>query len=191
METPPSSTTKPTGETTLNTVNDFRVFRPKEGGPEDDLEWRVMRKGIADLHRRAQVSQKTNDRLMNALGSVDDSRSIEELTREIQEPAIWKGRRIRALRPWGDDHELLQVINNGAFFLNGFRNCDLQQRLYATAADSEAERRRHSAKVVRRRPACPGAERATLPPKDPCRFARSRPRNAPQDTQPLPARFAS
>jgi hypothetical protein len=135
-------------ETTLNTVNDFRVFRPKEGGPEDDLEWRVMRKGIADLHRRAQVSQKTNDRLMDALASVDDSRSIEELTREIQEPAIVKGRRIRALRPWGDDYELLTVINDGAFFVNGFRNRDLQQRLYATAADSEAERRR-SAQIGR------------------------------------------
>jgi len=36
-------------ETTLNQVQDFRVYRPKEGGPEDDLQWRPMRKGIADL----------------------------------------------------------------------------------------------------------------------------------------------
>jgi hypothetical protein len=44
-------------ETTLNTVQDFRTCRAKEGGPEDDLQWRPMRKGIADPHRRAEVSQ--------------------------------------------------------------------------------------------------------------------------------------
>jgi hypothetical protein len=69
-------------ETTINAVGDFRVFRPKEGGPEEDLQWRPMRKGIADLHRRAEVSQKANDRLLNALASVDDSRSVEDLTKE-------------------------------------------------------------------------------------------------------------
>ena len=43
-----------------------------------------MRKGIADLHLRAEVSQKANDRLLNALARVDDSRSVEELTNDIQ-----------------------------------------------------------------------------------------------------------
>ena len=93
MVTPPSFTTRRTvpggsvlrgAETTLNTVKDFRVYRAKEGGPEDDLQWRTMRKGIADLHRRAQVSQKANDRLLNALANVDDSRSVEELTRHSE-----------------------------------------------------------------------------------------------------------
>jgi len=60
------------GETTINNVQDLRSYRAKEGGPEDDLQWRPMRKGIADLHRRAEVSQKTNERLLNALASVDD-----------------------------------------------------------------------------------------------------------------------
>src|SRR5271165_7000703 len=54
-------------ETTLRTVDDFRSYRAKEGGPEEDLQWRPMRKGIADLHRRTEVSQHTNERLLNAL----------------------------------------------------------------------------------------------------------------------------
>src|ERR1035438_2780189 len=37
-------------ETTIATVKDFRVFRPKEGGPEDDLQWRPLRLGVADIH---------------------------------------------------------------------------------------------------------------------------------------------
>jgi hypothetical protein len=137
-------------ETTINTVQDFRVYRPKQGGPEDDLQWRPLRKGIADLHRRTEVAQKSNERLMNALAAVDDSRSVEELTAEIQKPVVWSGRRMRALRPWGDDHALLRAINHGDFLINGFRNRNLQELLYAGPARSESERRRRSAGISRK-----------------------------------------
>jgi hypothetical protein len=137
-------------ETTLNTVQDFRVYRPKEGGPEDDLPWRPMRKGIADLHRRAEVSGKAHDRLLHALASVDDSRSVGELTASIQCYTTWKGRRVRALRPWADDHDLLRAINHGDFLINGFRNRDLQRLLYAQPTESHPERLRRSAAVSRK-----------------------------------------
>jgi hypothetical protein len=135
-------------ETTLNDVSDFRVYRPKEGGDEKDLQWRVMRKSVADLHRRAEVSQRANERLIDALASVDDMCSVEELTRSIQQPATLKGRRVRALRPWSDDRKPLEAINHGEFAINGFRNRDLQKLLYAGAA-SEPEARRRSAAVSR------------------------------------------
>ena len=100
-------------ETTIHNVGDLRVYRPKEGGPEDDLQWRPMRRGIADLHRRAEVSQKANERLLDALASVDDSRSVEELTADLQHYTCWKGRRVRGLRPWAEDKQLLTAINHG------------------------------------------------------------------------------
>ena len=137
-------------ETTVNDVSDFRTYRPKEGGPEDDLQWRPMRKGIADLHRRAIVSQKANDRLLNALANVDDSRSVEELTGGIQRPTTYSGRAVRGLRPWSEDKDLLTAINHGEFIINGFRNRDLQSQLYPTEANSLAERRRRSAAISRR-----------------------------------------
>lgn len=137
-------------ETTLNQVSDFRVYRAKEGGSEEDLRWRPMRKGIADLHRRAQVSQKTNERVLQALASVDDSRSVEELTSGIQEPVLWSGRRVRGLRPWADDKELFTAINHGDFLINGFRNRDLQKLLYPTEAKTPADRRRRSSAISRK-----------------------------------------
>ena len=137
-------------ETTLNNVEDFRTYRPKEGGPEEDLQWRPMRKGIADLHRRADVSQKANDRLLNALASADDSRSLDELTAGIQQPTMLKGRRLRGLRPWSDDKDLLAAVNHGEFVINGFRNRDLQGLLYPNEDDSPAERRRRSAAISRK-----------------------------------------
>jgi len=137
-------------ETTINRVTDFRVYRPKEGGPEDDLQWRSLRRGIADLHRRAEVSQKTNERLLNTLASVDDSRSVEELIAGIQKPVTWNRRRVRALRPWAEDYSLLAAINHGEFLINGFRNRDLQKLLYPGDAASPRQRRSRSAAVSRK-----------------------------------------
>ena len=137
-------------ETTIHAVQDFRAYRPKEGGSEEDLQWRPMRKGIADLHRRAEVSQKANQRWLNALASVDDSRSVEELTADIQRPAHGGSRRVRGLRPWADDKELFTAINPGDFLINGFRNRDLQKPLYTTEAESQVDRRRRSSAISRK-----------------------------------------
>ena len=48
-------------ETTLNDPYEFKVFRSKEGDPKGKRTWRSLRRGAADLHRRAQVSQRAND----------------------------------------------------------------------------------------------------------------------------------
>ena len=137
-------------ETTTNNVRVFQSYRPKQGGPADDLQWRQMRKGIADLHRRAEISQHVNDRLINALASVDDSRRLEELIATVQQPVVWKQRRVRALRPFAEDRALLETVNHGDFIINGFRNRDLQAVLYDAPADSPQEKRRRSAAVSRK-----------------------------------------
>jgi hypothetical protein len=45
-------------ETTIANPTGFKVFRPADRGDNRSLAWRPLRKGIADLHRRAQVSQR-------------------------------------------------------------------------------------------------------------------------------------
>lgn len=137
-------------ETTVTHVEDFRVFRPKQGGSEDDLAWRPMRRSIADIHRRAEVSQKANDRLLDALSDIDDSRSLEELTDKIQKRTVFGGRPVRALRPWADDKSLLAAINRGEFLINGFRNRDIQKLVFGTGALSDKERSQRSAMISRR-----------------------------------------
>jgi hypothetical protein len=93
-------------ETTLNNVKGFQAYRAKEGGPEDHLQWRHLRTGVAGLHRRGQISQAANERLLDALARTDDSLTVEELTACIQQPTQWQQRRVRALQPWGQDHDL-------------------------------------------------------------------------------------
>ena len=137
-------------ETTINRVEGLRAYRPKEGGPEEDLAWRALRKGIADLHRRAEISQRANERLLNALASVDDNRTLEELTAPLQRPVVWNGRRVRALRPLGEDQALLAAVCHGDFLVNGFRNRDLQKLLYAQPETDLKERRRRSSAISRK-----------------------------------------
>jgi hypothetical protein len=109
-----------------------------------------MRLGIADLNRRAEVSQKANERLLDALASVDDTRRVEELTAAIQLRTTWHGRPVRALRPWADDKPLLAAIHHGEFLINGFRNRDLQAMLYDGPATTPQEKRRRSAAISRK-----------------------------------------
>src|SRR5207237_1096611 len=63
-------------EATFNSVNDFRVYRPKEGDPAGELAWRPLRRGIADLHRRAEVSRKATEHYLDALASVDEHTTL-------------------------------------------------------------------------------------------------------------------
>ncbi|MFN0134993.1 MAG: hypothetical protein ACKVS9_02630 [Phycisphaerae bacterium] len=138
-------------ETTVNDPHDMKVYRPKEGDPNGAKQWRYMRKGVADLHRRAQVSQAANERYLEALASVEPSAALGELTAALCRPVKWKGARVRGLNPLGSaDAELLAIVGRGEFMLNGFRNRDVATGLYSGAAAGSREARRRSAAVTRK-----------------------------------------
>jgi hypothetical protein len=138
-------------EMTLNNPHQFKVFRPQEGAPEGSLSWQRMRKGIADLHRRTEVSQKATERYLDAFATVDNDLAIRELLDRVQHPVCEHGRRARALHPFQDqDRRLLEVIARGEFTIQGFRNKDLQKVLYETPAASSKECRRQPAAKIGR-----------------------------------------
>lgn len=137
-------------ERTLHQEEDFRVYRPKEGDPQGPQAWRQWRRGIADLHRRAQVSQQANDRDREALASADDSATLDELARPLGRPKLGKGKRVRALHPFpGTDATWWEAVARGEFLRNGFRNRDLQQIFFGPATRLAQEKRRRSAWVSR------------------------------------------
>jgi hypothetical protein len=137
-------------ETTINEPKHFKVYRPKEGGHPDDLAWRTMRRGVADLRRRANVSQASNQRYLDALAEVDAEKPLGKLVERLGCPCVWKGKRVRALHPWGQDAAWLDVLGHGEFALNGFRNRDLRQRLFGFESSSPEMVRRRSGEVTRR-----------------------------------------
>lgn len=135
-------------ETTINDPTDFTVYRPKEGEPDGPKSWRRMRKGIADIHRRTQVSQASNKRYLEFLAAIKLDRQLGEVVESVCRPISWKGRPVRALRPWSkDDTDFLKAIGRGEFNINGVRNRDLLALLFPGDHDA-ADKRRLSAKVT-------------------------------------------
>jgi hypothetical protein len=136
-------------ETTLINPKDMKVFRPKQDDPQGPKAWRTLRKGVADLHRRAQVCQAANERYLEALAAADDETTVAELAQSVCRPVTVDGRRHRALHPLADqDARLLETVHDGQFTIHGFRNRDLRVRLFASAVNA-TERRRQSTQITR------------------------------------------
>jgi hypothetical protein len=141
-------------ETTINDARDMKAYRAKEG-PDGEIPktraWRRLRKGVADLPRRAEISQAANDRYLDGLAAAEATVPLGRLAGRICQPAWWQGRRVRALNPLSpDDAKLLQAICRGEFAINGFRNRDLRSLLFGPAGSDPAELRRQSGSVTRK-----------------------------------------
>jgi hypothetical protein len=137
-------------ETTIHQGSEFRVYRRKEWDAGGKKSWRVMRGGVADLYRRAVISRRAAERYLDALADVDEHSTLEELIERLGQPKQWKQRRVRALRPFGEDRALLAAISRGEFILNGFRNRDVQKGFFPAEAQQAREARRRSAWVSRK-----------------------------------------
>jgi hypothetical protein len=138
-------------ETTINDPSGFKVFRTKEGEAADAAKsWQQLRKGVADLPRRAEVSEAANSRLAASLATVPEPTELGKLLEPLGSPVVVAGRRVaRPLNPLtGQDGDVLRVLARGDYLLNGFRNRDLRQALFGDSA-TPVERRRQAAKVTR------------------------------------------
>jgi hypothetical protein len=135
-------------ETTINNPQDLKVYRRPEGKPQSQPRWMRMRKGVADLHRRAGLSQKSNERYLDALAQLDTTVRLEEILAPVSVPCRSRGRTARALRPWtAQDQSLLQAIARPEFLLAGFRNTDVARLLYPSEHNDSRAKRRASARV--------------------------------------------
>jgi hypothetical protein len=140
-------------ETTINNAKEFKSYRAKVGDPDGPKDWRVLQRGVADTHRRAEVSQKANERYFAALSSVAATPTLEQLVtpwcQRVAEPGPG-GRRLRALNLFAaDDLALLTAVSDPKWLLNGIRNRDLAEALYGPTPDDPAERKRRSARISR------------------------------------------
>jgi hypothetical protein len=113
-------------ETTINDPGEFKVFRSKEGDEGGPKTWRVLRRGVADMHRRAEVSQASNERYLTALSALDTNQPLGDLLTPEGRAVRFEKRNYRGLRFWSEgDLKLLEAVSRGEFMLEGFRNKDL------------------------------------------------------------------
>ena len=133
-------------EVTINEPKDFRVYRRAENQPAGKEQWRILRRGLADFNRRAEVSRAATDRHLTALAAVHVQSSLAQDAAQLCQ-AVWRdGQRYRALNALGEsDAELLAIVNRGEYAINGLRNRDVRARLYPPTQDKGKERREMAA----------------------------------------------
>ena len=147
-------------ETTVNDASGFKVYRPVESTRRiDDIgqetcqfAWQTLRKGVADLHRRAQISDASNQRYLEAMAAVEQSPKLGEVLEPLCKPVRDSNSKpVRALRPFDPlDQKLLESIGRGEFAINGLRNRDLRQQIFGDEQNiGDKEKRRRSGVVTR------------------------------------------
>lgn len=135
-------------ETTIGNPEEFKVFRPTSNAPDRALAWLPLRKGVADLHRRAEVSRRANDLYLDALSAAEETTPCSKLFDAVSRPAF-DTRRVRPLRlSDASDLALIAAISRGEFAIAGFRNRDVRRILFPATASPE-ERTRLCARTGR------------------------------------------
>jgi hypothetical protein len=125
-------------ETTINNPRRFRVRRKGWCRGKLIMKWLPLRKGIADLRRRAELSRSANARYLEALAVIGLQTPSYQLLDRVSHPVKAK-RQYRALRPISpEDASLFQLLLHGEFTVQGFRNRDLRQALRPTTKNTSA-----------------------------------------------------
>lgn len=136
-------------EVTINEPKDFRVWRTSELNPQGAKQWRILRRTVADVGRRAEVSRAATHRHLEALAVVKNKTPLAQEACKTCRSRKKKGQRYRALRPFGDDAHLLQAVNRLDWVITGFRNLDIRQALYRPTSCPKL-RRKQAAAVSRK-----------------------------------------
>lgn len=109
-----------------------------------------MTKGVANFWRYAEVAHAANARLLNALARVPLKGEATSELDALCRPATATGTRVAAFNPvHPDTADLFAAVLSGDFAINGFRNRDLQGKLYPAAATDAAETKRRTHRTSR------------------------------------------
>lgn len=134
-------------ETTINNPKRFRVRRRQ--GSHGHYKWLPLRKGIADIRRRAELSRAANERYLEALAVVGEPTPSYKLLDKVSTSVVRGQRQFRALRPVSpEDSRIFKALLDGKFLIQGIRNRDLRRFLWPTAKDQQ-EDRKNAGRVTR------------------------------------------
>jgi len=137
-------------ETTINNPREFRVLRVVQTREGRQRRWMPMGKGVSNLWRYGQVALQANSRYLDALAEAQPKgKAIAELD-HLCRPRVNNGKRYARFNPvTSEDGALFKAVLAGEHALHGFRNKDVQARLYTAPAENEKEQRQQSMRVSR------------------------------------------
>lgn len=137
-------------ETTINNPRRWRVWRRTTRKGKRCMAWIQMRRGLADIERRARLCRNANERYLEALAVVGETLPSHKVLDPISKRLCREGRSYRPLHPISpSDSKLLRIISSGEFLLHHFRNKDLRRQLYPKADENPLSRRQASGRISR------------------------------------------
>lgn len=128
-------------ETTINQPRHFKVYRAT--ARVSSRHWVRLRKGLADLPRRVELSRAANARYLDALSVVAIPIPIHQILDPVSHRCVHRDRSFRALRPIApDDSACLARFADARTLLAGLRARDLRRVLSPREpSDADAQRR--------------------------------------------------
>lgn len=136
-------------ETTINNPRRFKVYRETYRQGKRGKAWIPMRKGVADIYRRIEVSHAANARYLEALSVIGDEKPSHLLLDSISRPVYKNNHRYRGLRPIvPNETKLFRAVLHGEFLLRGFRNANIRALLFPIT-NSDEEKRRNMGRTSR------------------------------------------
>src|SRR4051794_18002238 len=118
--------------------------------PTDEDRATAERPRKAAFWRYAEVARAANGRLLEALARVPLTGEATAELDALCQPAPAPGRRVAAFNPiHPDTADLFAAVLSGEFAVNGFRNRDLQAKLYPAAATDVADAKRRTHRISR------------------------------------------
>ena len=120
-------------EMTMNDPSKYKIRRHAENQDvSEPKKLMPIRKGIADISVRAEVSSQAISRFTRHMASVKETTSLEELLDTVSAPISSGGKKHRALVPFGKDLLLLRALADPYFDVANITNKDLRKKLEDT-----------------------------------------------------------
>jgi hypothetical protein len=138
-------------ETTINNPAEFKILTSHENAEGKAVcRWSPMRKGVSNFWRYSQVAHGANARLIDALANAPLQSKATDTLDHLCQSQSKAGRHIAAFNPVSPETTaIFKALLSGEFALNGFRNGDLQEKIYASKPKDKAESKRRIHRVSR------------------------------------------
>jgi hypothetical protein len=138
-------------ETVINRPYDFRTLRiKKDDKGRKRYCYVAMTKGLRNLWRYIQVGEASNRRYLEALAAAKPTRQAIADLDVLCRGRVVNGTRYPKLNPVAQDqHAIFQAVLAGEHAIRGFRNRELQKRLYHSPANSPIEAKSRCSRVSR------------------------------------------
>jgi hypothetical protein len=137
-------------EMTMNDPAKYKVHRHMENQDKSESKkYLPMRKGIADITARANVSTDIVNRFTEHMATVEEKTRLGELLTSVSIPLKHKGKKIRALDPFGKDSMFLRAIADPILDVGAITNKKLQSKLQDTTWANNMSGKRLSGRISR------------------------------------------